>query len=228
MSAQRTSDLHLYAVEDKSVDEKRVDIEVSNADCKFEGPQDFKLDFQSYKFKKLQGPSREYYDLEERFTSLETDPSSNQNAAAITQLQQDLALEQVNRQSGDTSVQNSIAAEIVARTSAVQAVQDALDVQEAKQEADKSSHEAAIAAEESARVAAVAAEAASRASDVAGLQSQITGILGGALAEDLNSLSEVIQAYTSKDTELVAQAAGIIQRLDTIESILSQLTDHSF
>ena len=37
-TAQRTSDLHLYAVEDKSVDEKRVDIEVSNADCKFEGP----------------------------------------------------------------------------------------------------------------------------------------------------------------------------------------------
>ena len=68
-TAQRTSELHLYASEDKSVDEKRVDIDVSNADCKFEGPQDFKLDFESYKFKKLDGASRVYYDLETRFVA---------------------------------------------------------------------------------------------------------------------------------------------------------------
>ena len=86
-SAQRTSELHLYASEDKSVDEKKVDIEVSNADCKFEGPQDFKLDFESYKFKKQQGASREYYDLEDRFVALETDTGVSVNAAAITALQ---------------------------------------------------------------------------------------------------------------------------------------------
>lgn len=144
--------------------------------------------------------------------AIETDASSATNAAAISQLQTDLAAEAVSRQAADTSNSNAISAEIAARVAAVQGVQDALDVQEAKQETDKAAHEAAIAQEVSDRQAAVAAEAASRATDVAGLQGQISAILGGALAENLNSLSEVITAY----------------QLDTIESILSQLTDHSF
>ena len=227
-SAQRTSELNLYASEDKSVDDKKVQIDVSNADMKFEGPQDFKADFASYKFKKQEGADRVYYDLEQRFVALESDSSSATNAAAISQLQSDLAAEAVSRQAADTTNSNAISAEVSARATAVQAVQDALDVQEAKQESDKAAHEAAIAQEVSDRQAAVAAEAATRAADVNGLQSQITAILGGALAEDLNSLSEVISAYTAGDTTLAAQAAGMLARLDTIESILSQLTDHSF
>ena len=78
------------------------------------------------------------------------------------------------------------------------------------------------------RQAAVAAEAASRASDVAGLQNQISSILGGALAEDLNSLSEVISAYQLGDTTLANQAASMLSRLDAIEGILAQLTEHTF
>ena len=228
MASSRTSELFLYAGEDKSQDDKKVSIDVSNADMKFEGPQEFKVDFGAYKFKKQVGASREYYDLESRFVSLESDTSAATNASAITQLQADLAAEAVSRQSGDTSNSNAISAEISARTAAVQAVQDALDVQEAKQETDKAAHEAAIAQEVSDRQAAVASEAASRASDVAGLQGQITSILGGALAEDLNSLSEVISAYQAGDTTLANQAAGILSRLSVIEGILSELTDHSF
>ena len=227
-SSSRTSELKLYASEDKSVDEKRVDIDVSNADCKFEGAQDFKIDFASYKFKKSTGATREYYDLESRFVAIETDSSAATNAAAIAQLQTDLAAEAVSRQSADTTNSNAISAEVSARATAVQAVQDALDVQEAKQETDKAAHEAAIAQEVSDRQTAVAAEAASRAADVASLQGQITAILGGALAEDLNSLSEVISAYQSGDTTLANQAAGMLTRLDAIEAILAQLTDHSF
>ena len=228
MASSRSSELRLFAAEDKSVDEKKVEIDCTNADLKFEGPQDFKIDFSSYKFKKQEGAGREYYDLEQRFVALEADTSSATNAAAIAQLQTDLAAEAVSRQSADTTNANAISAEISARATAVQAVQDALDVQEAKQETDKAAHEAAIAQEVSDRQTAVAAEAAARASDVASLQGQISAILGGALAEDLNSLSEVISSYQSGDTTLANQAAGMLTRLDAIEAVLSQLTDQTF
>ena len=217
----------MYAKEDPSVDDKKFEIDVSNADVQISGPQDAKFDFGSYKFRKTEGAEQVYYDLETRFVALESDSSSATNAAAITQLQADLAAEAVSRQSADTSNSNAITAEVSARTTAVAAVQSALDVQEAKQESDKAAHEAAIAQEVSDRQAAVAAEAASRATDIAGLQSQITNVLGGALAEDLNSLSEIISAYQAGDTTLANQAAGMLSRISALESVVNELTNQS-
>ena len=75
--------------------------------------------------------------------------------------------------------------------------------------------------------AAQDAEAAARASDVAGLQSQITNVLGGALAEDLNSLSEIISAYQAGDTTLANQAAGMLSRISALESVVNELTNQS-
>ena len=48
MASSRSSELRLFAAEDKSVDEKKVEIDCTNADLKFEGPQDFKIDFSSF------------------------------------------------------------------------------------------------------------------------------------------------------------------------------------
>ena len=184
----RSSNLYLYASEDVTVDDKKVSVDVSNAEVDFLGPQDIKFDFQSYKFKK----DDSFYDLETRFAAIEGDGSSATNATAISQLQTDLAAEQVARQSGDTSNSNSISAEVTARTTAVAGVQSSLDSQIATQQANHATALAAVQQEVSDRQTAVAAEAASRASDVAGLQSQITNVLGGALAADLDSLSEII------------------------------------
>ena len=227
MASARCSELFLYAKEDPSDNDKKFEIDVSNADVEVSGVQDAKFDFTSYKFKKQVGAERSYYDLETRFVALESDSSSATNAAAISQLQTDLAAEAVSRQSGDTSNSNAITAEISARTTAVAGVQSALDTQEAKQETDKAAHEAAIAQEISDRQTAVAAEAASRASDVAGLQSQITNVLGGALAEDLNSLSEIISAYQAGDTTLSNQAASMLSRISALESVVNELTNQS-
>ena len=47
MASSRTSELFLYAGEDKSQDDKKVSIDVSNADMKFEGPQDVVAKFNS-------------------------------------------------------------------------------------------------------------------------------------------------------------------------------------
>ena len=78
----RSSKIYLYAEEDVTVDDKKVSVDVSNAEVDFLGPQDIKFDFQSYKFKK----DSSFYDLEVRFAALEGDGSSATNAAAITQL----------------------------------------------------------------------------------------------------------------------------------------------
>ena len=130
MSASRSAFLNLYASEDKSDDDKRVAFAASNADFDISGAQDAKFDFNSYQFSKMESGSKVSYDLETRFAAIENDSSSATNAAAITQLQTDLATEQNARQSGDTSNANSITAETNARVAAVQAVQDVLDVQE--------------------------------------------------------------------------------------------------
>ena len=157
----------------------------------------------------------------------EGDGSSATNAAAISQLQTDLAAEQVARQSADTSNSNAITAEVSARTTAVAAVQSALDSQISDQQTDHAAALAAVQQEVSDRTAAVSAEAAARASDVASLQGQITNILGGALASDLDSLSEIISAYQQGDTTLANQAGDMLGRISQLEQIVSELTNHS-
>ena len=219
----RSSKIYLYAEEDVTVDDKKVSVDVSNAEVDFLGPQDIKFDFQSYKFKK----DSSFYDLEVRFAALEGDGSSATNAAAITQLQSDLASEQVARQSADTSNSNAITAEVSARTTAVAAVQSALDSQISDQEADHTAALAAVAQEVSDRAAAVSAESAARSADISGLQGQITNILGGALAADLDSLSEIIAAYQQGDTTLATQTADLLARISQLEQIVSELTNHS-
>ena len=223
-TAFRSSELFLYAKEDVTDSSKKFEIDVSNADVEVSGPQDYKMDFASYQFKKADDS---YFSLESRFDALETDTGVSVNAAAISTLQADLAAEGVSRQAGDMSNSNTIAAEVAARVAAVAGVQSALDTQEAKQASDKTGHEAAIAQEISDRQAAVAAEAASRATDVAGLQGQITNVLGGALAENLNSLSEIIGAYQAGDTTLANQAASMLQRIADLEAVVNELTNQS-
>ena len=219
----RSSKIYLYAEEDVTVDDKKVSVDVSNAEVDFLGPQDIKFDFQSYKFKK----DDSFYDLETRFAAIEGDGSSATNATAISQLQTDLAAEQVARQSADTSNSNAITAEVSARTTAVAAVQSALDSQISDQQTDHAAAIAAVQQEVSDRTAAVSAEAAARASDVASLQGQITNILGGALASDLDSLSEIISAYQQGDTTLANQAGDMLARISQLEQIVSELTNHS-
>ena len=65
MASARSSQINLYPVEDKSDDQKKFDIETSNADVKFEAPQVMKMKFSSYEF--YEGAS--YFDLGSRFSS---------------------------------------------------------------------------------------------------------------------------------------------------------------
>ena len=219
-AANRVSNINLYAVEDKNDNDKKFEIECVNADVKFEAAQAGKFKFSSYEF--YEGAS--YFDLGSRFSSLENDTTGSDNAAAITQLQSDLAAEAVSRQSADTQNSNSISAEVSARTTAVQAVQDALDVQEAKQESDRAASDAAIAAEAVSRSAAVSAEQARAEAAEAALGVRIDNVISNADPASLDSLSELLTAYQAADSSLGDSIAAALVRIQALEDQFAELT----
>ena len=219
-AANRVSNLNLFAVEDKVDDSKKFEIEASMTDVKFEAAQDGKFKFSSYNF--YDGAA--YWSLDSRFSSLENDSTGSDNASAIAQLQADLASETVSRQSADTANSNSITAEISARTTAVQAVQDALDVQEAKQQSDKDATDAAISQEATDRQASVSAEQQRAEAAEAALGLRIDNVIGASQPENLDSLKELVDAYTAADSSLGNSIAAALVRIQALEDKLSELT----
>lgn len=224
MTANRSCNINLYAAEDKADDDLKVEFECTSADFTVAGAQDLAFDFNAYQFSKMVSGAKVSYDLETRFDALESDAVPANNAAAISQLQVDLAAEQNARLSADTANSNSITAETNARVAAVQAVQDALDDQELKQETERAASDAAIAAEATSRTAAISAEATSRASDIAGLQSQISNILSNADASVIDSISELLSHINSEDASLLAAVAAAQAKADECEARLDALT----
>ena len=223
MSASRSSEIRLFASEDKADDAYRVLMNASITEFEMSGPQSMKFDFADLQIK--DGGS--YYNVTQRIAAAESQQSGDasslttsiaNNASAIAQVQIDFA-------SGDVALGNQITAEVSARTTAVQAVQDALDAQEAKQVDDDQDRQDALALEISNRQAAVSGEAASRATDVAGLQSQITTLIGNATPQDLQNLSAIVTAFTSADTNHNSQLASLVSRMDSVENILTQLVN---
>ena len=219
--AARVSNINLYAVEDKLDDSKKFEIEVVNDDVKFECQQAQKFSASSYQF--LEGAT--YFDLGSRFSSLESSTVGADNAAAIAQLQADLAAEAVSRQSGDVANSNSISAEVSARTTAVQAVQDALDVQEAKQESEKDASDAAIAAEAVSRAAGDAAEQARALAAEAALGVRIDNVISNSDPASLDSLSELLTAYQAADTSLGDSITAALARISALEAKVDALTN---
>lgn len=220
-SAQRSSYISLYSVEDVTDNAFKVQIENKQALVKFNGVQPLELDFSSYTFK---SPGESDFNLESRFSALENDNSSSTNAAAISQLQADLATEQVARQSADTSNSNLISAEVNNRVSAVQGVQDALDAEESRAQAAENANAAAITAEESARITAVANENGRALAAEAALGVRIDNLLSNADPASLDSLSELLTAFQSADSSLSDSIVAALARIQILEDQVSELT----
>ena len=126
MAASRSSELMLYAAEDKSDNDLKVHFQASSADFVCSGSQDMKFDFGSFQIK---GASDQYFNVQTRFEAAEAQQSSDAGALAtsVAANQTAIAQEQVDRAAQDTVLGNQISAEISARATAVQAVQDELD-----------------------------------------------------------------------------------------------------
>ena len=213
----------LYASEDKSQNDKKVHFQASNANFSMSGPQAMKFDFDSFQITdQYQGT---LYDVGGRFIALEADVSANDasQSAAIAAVAADVAAETVARTAQDTVLANNISSEISARATAVQAVQDALDVQEAKQASDLANTNTSMAAEVSDRQAGDAAEAAARIAADDALQLQITTLLGANTPASLQNLTAIVNAFQGQDVTHTSAIASLVTRMDEVEGILNEL-----
>jgi hypothetical protein len=218
--SNRSSNLNIYAKEDKSLNAFRVEFEASQADFKGQGAQDYILDFNSYQYTKADDS---VFNLETRFGSLETDTTGSDNATAITALQADLAAELVARQAADTTNSNAITAEVDARVIAVAATQAEVDAEEVRAAAAEGVNTAAITAEAVSRVTAVAAEAVlARAAEVA-LGVRIDNVLSNTDAASLDSLTEILAHISSEDATLLAAVAAAQTLADQNKARLDEL-----
>ena len=164
------------------------------------------------------------YDLETRFDALESDATGANNASAISQLQLDLAAEQVSRQSGDTTASAARTAMTDARVAGDNALQLELDTEEARAAAAEQVIADDLAQEIVDRTAAIQSEAASRVSDVASLQQQITNVLSNADASVIDSISELLNHVNSEDATMLAQIASLQTDVATLTARLDELT----
>jgi len=220
-AASRSCEINLYALEDKLEDAYRVQMATTVTDFELSGPQSAKFDFASMQIK--DGAS--YYNLTDHIAAAESQQSGDSAslAASVAANQAAIAQEQVDRQAQDTVLGNQISSEISARATAVQAVQDALDLQEQKQSDDDTAQSTALAAEISDRTAAVSAEAAARTADVAGLQGQLTNLVGANTPGALQNLSAIVTAFQGADVTHTSALASLVTRMDAVEALLNQL-----
>ena len=225
MAANRSSELRLYALEDMSQLDKMVKFQASNVDFSAAGPQAMKFDFDSFQITDSYGGT--LYDVTSRFSSIEGDIIANNTtqSAASNAVAVDLAAETVARAAQDTVLGNQISSEIAARATAVQAVADALDVQELKQLNEDAAQTAAVAAEVSARQAGDAAEAAARQSAVDSLQLQITTLLGANTPAALQNLTAIVNAFQGQDVTHTSAIAALVTKMDAVEATLNELVN---
>jgi len=222
--SSKSSYIQLYDDESKHDDYK---FQLENKQAKlvfkdFKGDRDLEFEAGAYKFKYGAGLS---FDLKSRFDSVEAEVDALQADQGVANNAAAIAAEIVDRTAADTALQNQITAEISSRATAVQAVQDALDVQEAKQVTDDTAQTAALTAEASARAAAVTAEENRAVAAEASLQSQITNILSNADPASLDSLAEIVSHITTEDATLAASIATLQAKVDDLEAKLDELTN---
>ena len=220
-TANRSSYINLYSAEDITDNAYKFQIENKQAKIAVSGSSDIEYDFPAYKFKKADDS---VFDLEVRFNALETDSGVDTNAAAITQLQSDLAAETVARQSADTTNSNLISAEVDNRVAAVSNVQGAVDAEAAAARAAELANSNAISSEESARVTAVANEQARALAAESALGVRIDNVLSNADPSALDSLSELVTAYQAADSSIGDSIVAALARITTLEQRLDELT----
>lgn len=220
MSAARSSYLNLYSSADVSDDNKKARMAVGDTEIDFSAAQEIKFDFGAYKFKKADDS---YFALEGRFAAIETDSSAATNAAAITQLQSDLAGEQTGRVSGDTANGNLITSETAARTGEDQLLQQAIAAEAVTARAAESAAVTAIQQEVSDRNSAVVAERSRAEGAEASLQTQINNVLSNDTGV-IDSISELLNSVNAEDANLLALISTVTTGLATLKDRVDALT----
>ena len=142
--AQKSAYIQLYDDESKD-DAYKFQIKNVQAKLSFEDAFDRDMEFKSqggYKF--VYGAAMDQsFDLKSRFDTVEADVAGLQADQGVANNAAAIAAEIVDRTAADTALSNQITAEVSARATAVQSVQDEVDALEVKQSDDDAAQDAA-------------------------------------------------------------------------------------
>ena len=228
MASAKSSFLQIY--DDETKDDgylfqiSNVQAKLSLADSQMGRDMEFKAG--SYKFK-YGATLTDEFDLQSRFeaveadvSTLQSDPTGTNNAAAIAQ-------EIVDRQSGDTALSAQLSAEISRATLAEQTNATALSTEEARAQAAEAVNAQAVVDAAAVAAAATAAEEARALAAEAALSQTIQSVLSNADAGVIDSISELLSHVNAEDATLLGQIAQLQSDLTALTARVDELTNSS-
>ena len=231
MAAAKSSYLQLFDAESK---DDSYSFLVSNVQSKlafedaYEAGAGRPMEFKSkggYKYIKTDGVSE--FDLETRFSTIESDVATNAANPVPAQNTQAIADLTVASQAKDSQIEAALSAEVSRASTAEASLQTSIDSVETNYKAADSTLEAAVTAEASARAAAVSAEETRALAAEAGLQQQISSILSNVDPALIDSISELLAHVNAADQSLIASIAQLQSDHDDLKARFDQLVDGS-
>ena len=228
MAAAKSSYLQLFDNESK---DESYSFLVSNLQAKltFEDaytagtgrPMEFKSKA-GYKYYKPDGSTK--FDLDARFSSVETDVASNAANPVPAQNTQAIADLQVAYQAKDAQIEAAASAEVTRASQAEAALQTGINGLDSDYKAADVVLTAAVAAEASSRSAAISAEESRALAAEQSLQQQISSILSNVDPALIDSISELLAHVNAADQNLIQSIAQLQSDHDDLKDRFDQLT----
>ena len=184
-------------------------------------PMEFKSKA-GYKYYKPDGTTK--FDLDARFSSVESDVATNAANPVPAQNTQAIADLQVAYQAKDSQIEAAASAEVTRASQAEAVLQQSIDAMDTAYKAADTALTASIAAEASSRAAAVSAEESRALAAEQGLQQQISSILSNVDPALIDSISELLAHVNAADQNLIQSIAQLQSDHDDLKARFDQLT----
>ena len=189
---------------------------------------DRQLEFKSqggYKFVNPDGATS--FDLESRFSTIETDVATNASDPQPQQNADAIAALDVAYKAKDAQIEAAASAEVTRASQAEAANAQLVADEQARAEAAEQANAQAVVDEASARASAVSAEQARAEGVEASLQSQITNLLSNVDPGLIDSISELLSHVNQADQSLIASIAALQSDHDDLKARFDELVNSS-
>ena len=187
-------------------------------------PMEFKS-IGGYKYYKPNGTDS--YDLESRFSGIETDVANNAANPLPGQNQTAIADLTVAYQAKDAQIEASVTAEITRASTAEQTLQSGIDSLDTAYKAADSVLQQSLTQEISDRAMAVSAEQTRAEAAEAQLQQQISSVLSNVDPALIDSISELLSHVNAADQNLIQSIATLQQEHDDLKARFDQLVNET-
>ena len=197
------------------------------AKMKFEDSRtdrDMEFKAQGYKFKYGTDLAGEF-DLDGRFTQLETDVATNAADPLPGQNQAAIAAMDVAYKAKDAQIEAAASAEVTRASTEEARIEGKCDDEKTRAEDAEAVLQGEIDAEASARATAVSAEQARAEAAEQSLQTQISSLLSNVDPALVDSISELLSHVNSADSSLIASIAALQSEHDDLKARVDQLTN---